>query len=224
MASASGFRGNPAAARRRGAVALLGVAAIHLGLYAWLHSSGGWRLNHAASAEPVLVGLRLLPWTEPAARSPANEPRPASAKLRPSSVFGPIRAPTSVRSNPAPDLTASDAPIAAHVDAGATPSASASQASQPPSLNLALPPDPARRANPRNPALDDMRGNTARTTLEQRMAGALDTRVIEEDFGDGRRRIRRGADCVIVQQSRIGQLMPFNEAAARTPSLVGACP
>jgi hypothetical protein len=74
------------------------------------------------------------------------------------------------------------------------------------------------------PQGDDPRANTARTTPEDRLVAALDTRVIEESFGDGRRRIRPGADCVIVTPSRIGQLMPFNDAAARTPATVGACP
>ena len=72
--------------------------------------------------------------------------------------------------------------------------------------------------------VDDARANTARLTPEQRLAAALDTRVIEEDLGDGRRRIRQGANCVIVKPARIGQLTPFDEAAARMPALVGECP
>ena len=72
--------------------------------------------------------------------------------------------------------------------------------------------------------VDDARANTARLTPEQRLAAGLDMREIEEDFGDGRRRIRQGANCVIVKPARIGQLTPFDEAAARMPALVGECP
>lgn len=88
---------------------------------------------------------------------------------------------------------------------------------------LTLPRGFATRPGPSHPAIEDARSNTARTAPEQRMARSLDTALIEESLGDGRRRFRRGDDCAIVRPSRIGQLMPFNEAAARSPSLVSAC-
>jgi len=210
------FRGNAAASRRRGVIALLCVIAIHIALYGWLRSSGGWRIGHDVRAAPALVTLRLLPWLEPAPPKPATD---VKAVARARSAFGPISAPT-----PSLPTRAPTTPTITQAEAPAAPNPPASQASQPPPLRLALPPDYSRRPGLRNPAVDDPRANTARTTPEQRLAGALDTRVIEEDFGDGRRRISQGDKCVIVQPSRIAQLMPFNEAAARTPSLVGACP
>jgi hypothetical protein len=222
VASVIRFGGDPALARRRGAVALLLVIAIHLALWGWLGSSADWRRardNPATSKAPVT--LRLLPWREPARSKPTLD---ADATARSRSAPRPIGAPPRARI----DATTTAAPaIGQQADAITAPSPPASQAlpaSQPPPLNLALPPDELRRARSRNPAVDDPRTNTVRTTPEQRMATTLDTRVIEEDLGDGRRRLRRGDDCVIVKPSRIGQLMPFNEAAARTPALVGACP
>ena len=207
-------------ARRRRLAALLAVIACHVLVYLLLRSST-W---HAQRSEPPprTTTLRLLPWLAPppstsprSSREPAataKQPRPAA----PAAIT--LSAPAAI-SLPTPDATQAQA------DAAPLPALPALPASQPPRpLELTLPRGYATRPDARTPALDDPRASNARTTPEQRMAAALDTRVIEEDLGDGRRRIRQGDKCVIVQPSRIGQLMPFNDAAARSPSLVGACP
>lgn len=201
---------------RHGLIALLCVIALHAGLYALLRGSAGWRVRHAIEPARAPITLRLLPWREPLA------PRaPPESKPMPTPMPTPADRPRSSRA--AITITPSAwAPPMAQAEASPVPDLAASQ--PPRSLDLTLPRGYASRPGARNPAIDDTRAITARTTPEQRMTSALDTQVIEEDFGDGRRRFRQGANCVIVKQSRIGQLMPFNEAAARTPSLVGACP
>ena len=208
MTASGGFT---AVARQRRVTALLTVIACHGLLYLLLRGST-WRAQ-MPDAPTRAVALRLLPWPAgpaPAARESEAMPRPL-ARSAPAAITLPSR--TSV---PAPD--------GARMQADASPEP-ALPASQPPrALDLTLPRGFATRPDARNPALDDPRANTARTTPEQRMAAALDTRVIEEDLGNGRRRIRQGDKCVIVQPSRIGQMMPFNDAATRSPSLVGACP
>lgn len=209
---------------RHGLIALLCVVALHAGLYALLRRSTGWRLRHATEPACAPVTLRLLPWRKTLAqRAPAEPeqmPTPANRPLTARAAIT-ITPPTSTAVSAVSAVNAGRA-VNAQAETSTLPELAASQ--PPRSLDLTLPRGYADRPGSRNPALDDARAITSRTTPEQRMAAALDTRVVEEDLGDGRRRFRQGANCVIVKQSRIGQLMPFNEAAARTPSLVGACP
>lgn len=206
---------------RHGLIALLCVVALHAGLYALLRSSTGWRLRHATEPARSPVTLRLLPW-----RNTLAQRAPAEPEQMPTPANRPLTARAAITIKP-PTSTAVSAvnagrAVNAQAEASTLPELAASQ--PPRSLDLTLPRGYADLPGSRNPALDDTRAITSRTNPEQRMAAALDTRVVEEDLGDGRRRFRQGANCVIVKQSRIGQLMPFNEAAARTPSLVGACP
>ncbi len=167
---------------------------------------------------PTRVTLTLRPSMPRPTPAPAVRVSPDVATPSRRSAAAPVPRPTAARS---PESIT--APIEGRSEAAASPpDAPASQPPRP--LDLTLPRGYATRPGARNPAIDDPRANTARTAPEQRMTAALDTRVIEEDLGDGRRRFRQGDKCVIVRQSRIGQLMPFNDAAARSPSLVGACP
>ena len=74
-------------------------------------------------------------------------------------------------------------------------------------LILSLPPLAA--SAPRNPALTDARTNTARLTLEEKMAQALDGTVHLQLQADGttiRRRV--GNQCVDLHESRAVKLMP----------------
>ena len=203
--------------RRQVVPALVAVLALHALLFAVLSRSWTRPLTVSTAAR---VTLRLIP---PLAADrqppPGAEPRAAPAVTQASPRPSMTLAPASTRdASPLEAATAIQAPS----DSAGAP---APPASQPPhQLDLSLPRGWATRPGARHPAIDDPRINTARLTPEQRMAGAFDTQVIEEPMEDGRRRIRRGADCVIVVPSRIAQLMPFNEAAARTPSQVTACP
>jgi len=156
---------------------------------------------------------------------------PAAAKARPPEnprqrpAAPPVAA---LRAPGRPEAPATAAPPFAELPGSAsvpTPALPALPASQPPRpLDLTVPRGFDTRGVARQPALDDPRANTARLTPEQRMARALDTRVVEESMEDGRRRFRQGASCVIVTPSRMAQLQPFDDAAARTPSTVSACP
>ncbi|MBC8057532.1 MAG: hypothetical protein H7Y61_13235 [Rhizobiales bacterium] len=203
-----------ATAMQRGTITLLGVIALHLALWLLLRDSTSQPRKPTAPAMST-VRLRLLP-SAPAAPAPAlaREAKPAAAAAGTRGAPAPIS--LAVPSMPSPSSAASEP---ARADAAALP------ASQPQrQLDLALPRGFATRPDARNPALGDPRASSARTTPEQRISSALDTRVTEEDFGDGRRRFRQGENCAIVSPSRIAQLMPFNDAAARTPSVVSACP
>ena len=51
----------------------------------------------------------------------------------------------------------------------------------------------------------------------------LGTERIEETIVDGRR-IRQGKSCVLVHESRVGALNPFNQAVLPSPKMVESCP
>jgi len=208
------------------------VALMHLLLYLLLKSS--MHVAPTRMATPRTVTLTLTP--APQVASPPTPPMDGKAPIR----WGAARAPripepitapaVSSDARPVAESAAShDLPQAISRPAGPTDAAPSSEvpASQPPpSLNLRLRPGFATQPGAGQPALDDPRANPHRLTAAERMAATLgtDDRVTEENLGGGRRRIRRGNKCVIVSQSRIGELMPFNDAAVRTPSLAGACP
>jgi len=198
--------------------ALVAVLALHALLFALLTRSWTHPSTVSAAARVTLRLIPILP-TNRQRPPPGAESRTAPAVARVSPRRSTTLAPASIR-----DASPLEAAPAIHAPSDSA-TAPALPASQPPrQLDLSLPHGWATRPDARHPAIDDPRASTARLTPEQRMAGALDTQVIEEPMEDGRRRIRRGADCVIVVPSRIAQLMPFNEAAARTPSQVSACP
>ena len=76
----------------------------------------------------------------------------------------------------------------------------------------------------RHPGLDDPRANTARQTLESRIARAVGSgSVTEEHLGDGRVRFRKGADCVELRPNAAGQLSPFNESVSPSNRLATNC-
>jgi hypothetical protein len=196
--------------------ALVAVLAAHAALFTLLGHS--WMLRPPPNAARVAV--RLIPTPTPVRPRPPAVPAPRTTSPLPS--IHPGRAPPVA---PAPALVeppvSVDGPGMASGGITVTPEA---PASQPRPLDLSV-----RRGSPvspeaRNPALQDPRSNTARTTPEQRMSAAFDTHVIEESLGDGRKRIRQGSSCVIVTPSRAAQINPLDEQSARTPSLVSACP
>ena len=198
------------------AIALLVVVTLHVMLGALMV----WVAKRPATkpTPPTRVTLTLRPSMRPPVPAPAIRVSPDAATPSRRIAAAPVPRPTD--SHSPQSITP---PLEGRSEAAASPPDT--PASQPPRpLDLTLRRSDVTRPGARNPAIDDPRANTARTTPEQRMTATLDTRVIEEDLGDGRRRFRQGDQCVIVQPSRIGQLRPFDDAAARSPSLVGACP
>lgn len=92
-------------------------------------------------------------------------------------------------------------------------------------LNLALPNAASAPGWRRHPGLDDPRANTARATLESRIAGAThgDERWLEERLDDDRMRFRRGSTCIEVHRTRDAQLDPFNQSVRPTPRMRRPC-
>jgi hypothetical protein len=91
-------------------------------------------------------------------------------------------------------------------------------------LRLTLPPGYAASAAARNPALSDPRSNTARRTLEERIADAAASNGAwsEERTSDHRTVMRRGDTCVEILRSRIADMDPFNgNVAPRTSAMQG---
>ena len=195
----------------------LGVIAFHVALYLLLRGSVGAPVRQPGRPTQLPITLRLLPW-RPAPAPPATATEtPARSPDRPQRAAVAITITT-----PPTTATPATTPLLGQVEGVPLPALPASQPPRP--LDLRLPRGFATRPDARHPAIDDPRANSARLTPEQRLARRFDTQVTEEPMEDGRRRIRRGDDCIIVAPSRTAQLMPFNEAAARTPSLVSACP
>jgi hypothetical protein len=200
----------------------LGVIGFHLALYLLLRGSVGGPERQASRPTQAPTTLRLLPWRQPTPQQAPDASTPAAQATQARAPRVP-RAPAPITTAaPAATGTPAPSPAPTQADAAALPALPASQPPRP--LDLSLPRGWATRPDARHPAIDDPRANTPRLTPEQRMGRTFDTQVIEEQMEDGRRRIRRGADCIIVAPSRTAQLMPFNDAAARTPSLVSACP
>ena len=218
--------------RRRDILILGAVAGVHLLFYTLLTRSVSDSRTQKAPTRPALVILTLQ-WPSARRLDPAapSESPTHDAAARPPRVsqsqpnFAPAVDPPVLRDveNPAPH----NSPQAITLPRGQADAATPVEppASQPP-LNLTLRPGFATQPGARNPALDDPRVNTDRSASVDRMAATLgtDDRTTEENLGGGRRRIRRGNDCVIVSPSRVGELMPFNDAAVRSPSLISKCP
>ena len=165
--------------------------------------------------------------------APAKPPAPPTTTPAVSAAARPVGArprfePAPIRAVAPAGATTPSAEAAGAIAAAVGPDSPASAPPNSSALDLTVRPDFAARGQPPNPALDDPRANAARLDLAARMAATLgsDARVTEENLGDGRRRLRSGATCVIVTPSRAGQLDPFGQPAQRgsAPSLVSPCP
>lgn len=177
----------------------------HVGLLALMWRAGVWAdRSNPQRTQPSLVWLGLQPAaradTAPAEIQAARRPRPSSA--RPIPAPSPTTAP-SAHAQPTTSPAAEPQPIT--LAAPAVPSSGAPLAGP---LNLQLPRSASAPWGQRNPALDDPRSNTARLTLEQRLAHAMggDGSWTFERLDNDRVRMRQGARCVMVTRSRAGQL------------------
>ncbi len=198
------------------------VAALHLALLAAL-----WQYRPAlldAPGERRLTTVRLITPSAPrAAPAPARRPELPPPRLA------------------VPPLPSLPAPVTEPAVATPAPAATAAQPAPeaaPPraTLRLTLPPGyAASSAAARNPALSDPRSNTARPTLEDRIADATGGAGawVEESTGENRSQsvgaqgdhrtvMRRGNTCVEIFRSRIADTDAFNgNVAPRALSMVG---
>lgn len=197
-----------------------------------LHGAAVWLLMRPTAppipAERARLSVRLLPPSvpaEPPAQTPARKALPALARAGAAASPTPPSASISLPRPRAPTAMPTDVPASA---AAAAPDRPASAPHRDAPLDLTLRPGMTARVGPRQPALDDPRANAARPGLGERMATTLgtDQNFVEENFGDGRSRIRRGNQCVIANTSRATELDPFGQQAQRgtAPKLLGACP
>jgi len=189
------------------------VAGLHLALLAalWLYKPGG--LHERDDRRLTTVRL-ILPTPRPV--PPPPEPR-RDAPQRPAEP----------RLIPPPSLTAEPQAPAETAPVPATAPPVAMQPAEPPrtTLRLTLPPGyAASSAAARNPALSDPRSNTARPTLEDRIADAAGStgEWVSERTSDHRTLMRRGDTCMEVLRSRIADTDQFNSSVApRTVPMFG---
>jgi hypothetical protein len=185
--------------------------------------------DRSAVLTVVLAAHLALWWAWPAVRqtapAPAAQPtlRVRLLTLPPFDPLPPDQRPPAAHRVDVPQARpppATEAPVVSFVLPPPV-SASAASAAAPAPLNLALP--RALMADPgiRQQALDDPRANPVHKTLESHIAAAnpSDALVIE-DLGGGRRRMRKGNDCVEVHDARIAGIEPFNQSVS--PSMKGA--
>ena len=98
----------------------------------------------------------------------------------------------------------------------------------PPALDLRLPATPRSSASPalRSPAqqaVDARVGGARRGSPEERMGRRLESEWTEERLPDGRVRMRRGDDCVLLSEARAAQIDPWNNRGTMPRGATG-CP
>lgn len=203
------------------------VGLLHLGLLLTL-----WTLpptadrGRAASPQPALV-VTLLDALRP-------RPTPATPATAPEALRRSMPTPREVLRLPSPPspepqaITLPAEPVPAPAAPAAptdTPAPPAATAAAPPApLNLTLPRGASAPWRASNPALDDPRSNTAKLTMEQKLANAMggDGEWHMERLDGDHIRYRRGAQCVLMTRSRAGQL-ELGNGAFRNSWLVGGC-
>jgi hypothetical protein len=222
---------------RRAAI-VLPVLLLHVVLL-WLLKQG--HPERSDSKRAPIAQPMFLRWIESAvtAAPDASPAAPAVPRVVPTPDRNPAPAVMSRPVNPTP-LTANSA----------TPSTE-SAASRPPGVATELAPEvtPANAETPRplaapldlrlpraattmpstrtlaSLATRDSRANSERVGVGEKLAEALgsDQRRTEENLGDGRVRLRSGADCVIAEESRAGQLDPMSQTTRPAPRGVKPC-
>jgi hypothetical protein len=195
---------------RPSAPAWLLILGLHLGLLALINV----RARHAEPARSW-TELRLIPAQPAPAHVDVSSPPPRlqpehALRSAPRAIEVPALAPFAVDTPPAGPAPADPA------------SSTTTDIEAPPPLRLTLP--SAALAAPRQPALDDPRGNTPISRFGARIAHDLgdDGRWIEERMDGDFVRLRRGNTCVNLHRGRGAALQPFNESVV--PTLWGATP
>jgi len=174
------------------------------------------------SAAPPLVVRVIVPVPVPV---PVRVPVPSAA---PPDATRPVAQAAPPRRPPAePRIEAvravgevGQAITAAPMVAEASPAASAPD-TQP--LNVSVPRAIAVPAQPsmRDQMINDPRSNSARATVESRVAAVAGTDVLVEERMDATRtRVRQRGQCVEVHESRAAQLDPWNQSHSPTPKIV----
>lgn len=178
---------------------------------------GVWRDRSAPPQPAAPLVVRLLP-AEPVQRPAVRVAVRAAATTPIAQIHRPAaaRAPQAITLPPEPAAAPASAP---------TTAVPPEPPGAPAPLNLALPNAASAPGWRRHPGLDDPRANTARATLESRIAGAThgDERWLEERLDDDRMRFRRGSTCIEVHRTRDAQLDPFNQSVRPTPRMGRPC-
>ena len=210
-----------------GLVGGLLVLLLHGALALVLWQLPAWRDRGTPLQERPPMLLRLW-WPETAA--PVQLPAPIRPKvLRAPPTRGEPQAITvpSTASGPPTAATTGNEATVAPVAGPTTPTQTTptAAASTPAPLNLSLPRGASAPWRQRTPALDDPRSNTAKLTLEQKLANAMggDGSWNEERLDLDTVRWRRGNECIVATRSRAGQLELGSNGAFRNSWLVRAC-
>ena len=201
-----------------------------------LHGALGWlllnerqhpRLSQQQDTVRRFV-LRLLP--EPAAAQPLSQPLrtlpprlPMRAPLRPTPWPADDAVPR--QSGPVPVSVPVTPAKPAEALADVSEPAQAAPPPRPSALDLRLSRAASAPLSPAAQAVADPRANSVHKGFAEKLADALgrDERTTEEARGDGRIRVRRGADCVDVREARSAQLDPISQSTRPTPRLAEAC-
>ena len=197
------------------------VLLAHLVVAGWLWQTQTWgdRDGSAPVQQPLEVRLLwitpkpevgALPAQTDPRRGPTARPRLSTQVIESQAITAPPE--------PASRATA-DAPLPAPAVLPATHGSTA-----PATLDLTLPRGASAPWRQRNTALDDSRANTARLTLDQKLANAMggDGSWVMERVDVNTIRYRRGNECVQKTRSRAGQL-ELGGGAFRNAWLVGNC-
>lgn len=168
------------------------------------------------SAAPPLVVRMIVPVPVPVPRAaPPDATRPVAQAAPPRRPPAEPRI-EAVRAVGEVGQAITTAPMVAE----ASPAASAPD-TQP--LNLSVPRAIAVPAQPsmRDQMINDLRSNSARATVESRVAAVAGTDVLVEERMDATRtRVRQRGQCVEVHESRAAQLDPWNQSHSPTPKIV----
>jgi hypothetical protein len=198
---------HPNPRRRLPAWVLVGLLHLLAVLAIWKLPVWADRTAPAQDKPPLVVRL----WFQVTKPAPANAAPANAAPVRPA----PRRTEPQAITWPAPPSAAPTGPSSVPGAEPAAPMASApAVAASAAPLNLALPRGASAPWRQRNPALDDPRSNTAKLTMDQKLANAMggDGSWAEERLDLDHIRYRRGDDCILVTRSRAGQLELGNGA------------
>jgi len=182
--------------------AVAAALALHALVLGSMLQLSAWRDREPAARvqTPVLVRLQwLVPQPASALEALPSRPRPtARPRVAKPVDVAPAAQPQAIHDQPRPL-----APLQPEASDAREP---------PPVLVLELPRSASAPWRQRNPALDDPRTNTARATLESRLANAMGGAMggvggwVQERLDNDRVRLRRGSECIEMQRSRAGQL------------------